>query len=62
MEIQPSTLSILRLAAAQHLGMACTNNWIYVNVKKGKISVFAIILYSYIRVCILGMTLYDNIS
>ena len=43
-EIQPSTLLILRLAAAQHLGMACTNHWIYVKVKKGKISVFAIIL------------------
>ena len=25
-EIQPSTLSILRLAAAQHLGMVCANH------------------------------------
>ena len=33
-EVQLSTLSILRLAAAQHIGMACTNHWIYVKVKK----------------------------
>ena len=45
-EIQPSILSILRLAAAQHLGMACANHWIYVKVKKGKISVFIINFYN----------------
>ena len=61
-EIQPSTLSILRLAAAQHLGMACVNHWIYVKVKKCKISVFTIILQYIIRVRILGMTFYDGIS
>ena len=43
-KIQLSTPSILHLAAAPYLGMACTNHWIYVKVKKGKISVFAIIL------------------
>ena len=61
-EIQPSTLSILRLAAAQHLGMACASHWIYVKVKKCKISVFTIILQYIIRVRILGMTFYDGIS
>ena len=34
--IQPSTLSILRRAAAQHLGMSCVNHWIYVKVKNVK--------------------------
>ena len=62
MEIQPSTLSILRLAAAQHLGISCVNHWIYVKVKKCKISVFTIILQYIIRVRILGMTFYDGIS
>ena len=33
-EIQLFTLSILHLAAAKHLGMACTNHWIYMKVKK----------------------------
>ena len=61
-EIQPSTLSILHLAAAQHLGMACVYHWIYVKVKKCKISVFTIILQYIIRVRILGMTFYDGIS
>ena len=61
-EIQPSPLSILRLSAAQHLGMACANHWIYVKVKKCKISVFTIILQYIIRVRILGMTFYDGIS
>ena len=32
-EIQLFALSILRLAAAKHFGMACTNHWIYVKVK-----------------------------
>ena len=59
---QPSTLSILHLAAAQHLGMACANHWIYVKVKKCKISIFTIILQYFIRVRILGMTFYDGIS
>ena len=61
-KIQPSTLSILRLAAPQHLGMVCVNHWIYVKVKKCKISVFTIILQYIIRVRILGMTFYDGIS
>ena len=62
LEIQPSTLSILCLAAAQHLGMACANHWIYVKVKKCKISVFTIILQYIIRVRIVGMTFNDGIS
>ena len=33
-KFQLSTPSILRLAAVQHLDMACTNHWIYMKVKK----------------------------
>ena len=65
-EVQLSTLSILRLAAAQHIGMACTNHWIYMKVKKRvkfqSLLLFYNTLYSNMCVRILGMMFYDSIS
>ena len=55
------TLSILCLAAAQHLGMACTNHWIYIHKGERRVTLHSLLLfyntlYSNTHVRILGVT------